>query len=531
LATSEESKQHVAMFGGPVDGGPDINSMRWYPVESDVTVPQKYESNGQLYHLVYDGDSLTLADDTLRNQIETAQAKGTDRIELRLSESAGNALRELTRNHLKQQLAIIVNGKIRMAPTIQSEVGRDLAITGRFTREEIKFLMDSLSGGLVQPLSKPTESVQTRAGLQRLQGVWRIVAGSSSSTTLFAFDGSTFFRADEKSIQDAGPMTVTIADDQTMEVRLQNALPYGASQDEVLSGRFLTDGRIELGVKVQRPTALFEPSYKTENVSVVVERIGDIPSSRQEVEALVASSTLSHINDKESQTLSRALLLLMYAKQIGVEGITEIKSRSEMVASLYAVESMNQLKQIAISFQNFHAGYRKFPASASMTREGSVGTEASQLQPFSWRVAILPFIDENELFEQYRFDEPWDSEANLKLLSRIPKLYRRLGASASQRVGHTNYQGFADGTGAIGIEDGFRMQDMLDGTSDTLLIMETESSVPWTKPQDLRELPEFADGAVLRYALVDGSVRTMDPIDIEKLKALITRDGGERVQP
>ena len=61
--------------------------------------------------------------------------------------------------------------------------------------------------------------------------------------------------------------------------------------------------------------------------------------------------------------------------------------------------------------------------------------------------------------------------------------------------------------------------------------METKSSVPWTKPQDLSELPEFADDAALRYLMADGSVRTMDPVDEEKLKALITRDGGERIEP
>ena len=78
----------------------------------------------------------------------------------------------------------------------------------------------------------------------------------------------------------------------------------------------------------------------------------------------------------------------------------------------------------------------------------------------------------------------------------------------------------------IGAEDGFRMHDILDGLSNTLLVMETESSVPWTKPQDLNEVPEFAGDAILRYVTADGSVRTMDPVDLEKLKAMITRDGG-----
>lgn len=529
LATVEESKQHTAVFGGPPDVAPNNESMRWYPVDSDVTVQQNYEKNGQSFHLVSDADSLTLANDKLRDQIEMAQAKGTDQIQLCLSESSGNALRELTRNHLKRQLAIIVNGKIRMAPTILSEVGRDLVITGKFTKEEIKFLMDSLNSGLVQPLSKPTEPIQMKTDLQRLQGVWRIVGGPSQR--LFAFDGSAFFVSTDQSIRAAGHMTVTSTDEQPLEVRLQSFLHSGPIGEEKLSGRFLTDSQMELLLKVPfaDPTPPgFAPSHKTESVSVF-ERIGDMPSSMQQVQALLASPTLSKLNDQQSRVLHSSLLMVMQAKQMGLVGFVEASNKAW--AADFTVKATNQLKQIALAFHNFNTAYRKFPASASTTREGSRGVNASELQPFSWRVAILPFIDEVELFEQYRFDEPWDSEANSKLLSRMPELYRSPTATADQPVGHANYQGIADGTGAIGLEDGFRMHDILDGLSNTLLVMETESSVPWTKPQDLSEVPEFADDAVLRYALADGSVRTMDPVDIEKLKAMITRDGGETVQP
>lgn len=57
-------------------------------------------------------------------------------IELKLNEAAGNALRCLTRAHFGQPLAIVVNNEIVAAPGIRGEVGRDVIISGVFTREQ-----------------------------------------------------------------------------------------------------------------------------------------------------------------------------------------------------------------------------------------------------------------------------------------------------------------------------------------------------------------------------------------------------------
>ena len=110
-------------------------------------------------------------------------------------------------------------------------------------------------------------------------------------------------------------------------------------------------------------------------------------------------------------------------------------------------------------------------------------------------------------------------------------VYRSPNAPRNQPAGHINYQGIADGTGALGISAGVPLREIRDGSTNTLLIMETELSVPWTKPEDLSELPDFTDDAVFRYVMANGSVHTMNMIDTKKLKALITRDGGETIQP
>ena len=69
---------------------------------------------------------------------------------------------------------------------------------------------------------------------------------------------------------------------------------------------------------------------------------------------------------------------------------------------------------------------------------------------------------------------------------------------------------------------------MRDGTSNTLLFVETKQTVPWTKPEDLEDPSgdaEFFEPAL--FAMADGSVREMPKIDPDYLRKIITRDGGE----
>ena len=84
-----------------------------------------------------------------------------------------------------------------------------------------------------------------------------------------------------------------------------------------------------------------------------------------------------------------------------------------------------------------------------------------------------------------------------------------------------------------------------DGTSNTILVVEAERDIPWTKPEDIaydpdKPLPKFggrplpagisgANGFLASFA--DGSVRFIsDTTDEVTLRALITKAGGEVVQ-
>ena len=87
------------------------------------------------------------------------------------------------------------------------------------------------------------------------------------------------------------------------------------------------------------------------------------------------------------------------------------------------MNSMNNLKQIALALHNYHAAMGSFPATASMSKDGK--------PLLSWRVHILPYLEQDNLFKQFKLDEPWDSEHNKALIAKMPDIYR----SPAQKVG------------------------------------------------------------------------------------------------
>lgn len=192
------------------------------------------------------------------------------------------------------------------------------------------------------------------------------------------------------------------------------------------------------------------------------------------------------------------------------------------------MSSSNNLRQIMLAFHNYESAYRKLPAQAIVDDDGK--------PLLSWRVAILPYLEQGELYNEFHLDEPWDSEHNIKLLERMPEIFRN--PSNPPASGITTYLvPMGDGVG-LG-PDGLEFQQITDGTSNTLAVLDVdfEMGVPWTKPDDL-DIESFDQGGAIGYlrvegfnaAFFDGSVRFLSSsMDMDLLRALMTRAGGEQV--
>ncbi len=200
--------------------------------------------------------------------------------------------------------------------------------------------------------------------------------------------------------------------------------------------------------------------------------------------------------------------------------------------------SLNNLKQMALAMHNYNDTYGgQLPAAGF----GSPGNPNRPPPPgqkafLSSRVAILPYIEQQLLYQKFNLNEPWDGPTNIKLLAQMPKIYKLPGDDQT-KPDHTHYQVFVGNGAAFEKTRTVRFPtDFTDGTSNTILIVEAANAVPWTKPEDVEFDPRkpmvpllstyFKNGC--NVALGDGSVMKLKPtISETTLKAAITRDGGE----
>ncbi len=195
----------------------------------------------------------------------------------------------------------------------------------------------------------------------------------------------------------------------------------------------------------------------------------------------------------------------------------------------------NNLKQIGLAFQNFHDRNNHFPNDIR-SKEGK--------PLLSWRVAILPLLEQGELFKKFRQDEPWDSPQNKALIAEMPAVFA-IDGSDTPEPGQTFYRGFA-GPGTMfdpKYGGGIAIADILDGTSNTILIVEAREAVPWTKPEselafDGDQKPEKLKAMLeglgghskggFNALFCNGAVRFIrSNVSLPVLQGLITRAAGE----
>ncbi len=140
---------------------------------------------------------------------------------------------------------------------------------------------------------------------------------------------------------------------------------------------------------------------------------------------------------------------------------------------------------------------------------------------------VLPYLEHNALYNQYQFDEPWDSATNKRVLAAIPDVFRSPHQSDPL---NTSYFVLAGPGTVFDGETGTRMKQIADGTSRTILLVEAKRPVPWTKPEDIayaadKPLPKLGGWVPGEFlvAIADGSVRPVAAnVDEKLLRAWIT---------
>ncbi len=179
-------------------------------------------------------------------------------------------------------------------------------------------------------------------------------------------------------------------------------------------------------------------------------------------------------------------------------------------------------------------GEQALPLPASFSKDGK--------PLLSWRVYILPYMEQDSLFKQFHLDEPWDSPHNRTLIDKMPSIYR-MPMSKTEK-GRTNYLLPVGGGAVFEADKPTKFKEITDGTSNTIMAVEADDdhAVIWTKPEDLQFDPKdptkglgrFYNGC-LHVGFCDGSVHHMqwpkDPKQIEMLRYLFQRADRIPVQP
>jgi prepilin-type processing-associated H-X9-DG protein len=195
-------------------------------------------------------------------------------------------------------------------------------------------------------------------------------------------------------------------------------------------------------------------------------------------------------------------------------------------------QCQNNLKQIALTLLNYQSAHGAFPPAVFADDGGK--------PKMSWRVAILPFMDQQGLYQQYDPKQPWDSPQNRALGNTPMPIFRCPSDPGAANSTETNYLRII-GKGTVGgtPNEAVKISDIMDGTSFTIMLVEVSGlNINWEEPRDVTAdefMAMVAKGRVsphaggFQAAMADGSVRFISyTVDPKTLRALLLRNTGER---
>jgi hypothetical protein len=300
-------------------------------------------------------------------------------------------------------------------------------------------------------------------------------------------------------------------------------------------GKDTIDVKVQVKAKTAADAAEVEKSLEAVRVFAAVA----IPAAKKSLDQQVAdSASLGKLLDVAAKALGGA----KFAVEDKVASASLSAPIDLPLAPLLTVlsgggasvraQSSNNLKQMALAVHNYEAAHGFLPPAATLGKKGK--------KLLSWRVAVLPYIEQDALYQKFKLDEPWDSEHNLKVFkdNPMPRVFAIPGTKNLDEK-KTHYQTFVGNGAAFDPVAAIKFTDFTDGTSNTILFATAATAVEWTKPDDIEFDPKadvkklllVKDGVFL-VAMGDGSVRAVtEKLSEQTLKALVTRNGGEVIGP
>ena len=216
---------------------------------------------------------------------------------------------------------------------------------------------------------------------------------------------------------------------------------------------------------------------------------------------------------------------------VGLSGVVIgmlLPAVQQVRAAARRVTAMNNMRQLQLAVLNYESAHGRLPPAYSVDAAGK--------PLLSWRVHILPYLEEKALYDKFHLDEPWDSPHNIKLVTEMPESFQNPNISIES--GMTTFLGAGGRDGVFEGSEGLKIGQVSDGTSNTISIVDVESgnAVDWTRPSDFDpSQTEDLIGAVsgnltgdnVLVAMVDGSTHTFTNPDEQNLREMMHRSDGK----
>ena len=221
-------------------------------------------------------------------------------------------------------------------------------------------------------------------------------------------------------------------------------------------------------------------------------------------------------------------------------------------AAAHRTACANNLRQIAIGLQSYHSAHHQFPVGAL---EWRAGNDLSKRQ-LAWSVFLLPYIEQQNVFERLVVNTPFDSPENAEGAAAIIDVFicpsSLRGRMLSDGRGPCDYGGiFGERIssrndppkGTMLNDQAVALRDVTDGSSNTLIVAEDSGwrDGQWINGRNIfdqafpiNQAPSFENDIRSEHsqganaALCDGSVHFLnEQMDLQVLAAICTRAGGE----
>lgn len=205
------------------------------------------------------------------------------------------------------------------------------------------------------------------------------------------------------------------------------------------------------------------------------------------------------------EELLKSLTFRQAGRHVEIRGVFAQKTLAEIDVVMQESAKIHNQRQVLIASHNFHDAYGEFPFQ---------GVEGKH-ENLSWRVSMLPYLDQQSLYEQFDLSKPWDSPENKALLDKIPEVFGKDGM-----------------TNICWVKSNVRNLEGIErGTSNTICFIMSDKYVPWTQNNDLTHFEAMAmfmnlkPGEALHVHMYDGRARRITrDMPIEEFEKMLSLD-------